>query len=158
MAADVAQPALQAVDAAQQAASVHLQLGLAGTSRADSPRLLAQPVAGAAQPRQPVPQLRQLHLHLALHAGGVLGEYVQDDRRPVDRRPAQHPLEIALLGGTQLVVEHHGVGIAVIGDIADLLRLARSHVGGRVGAVPALHHPLHRIGPGRVHEASQFLQ
>ena len=71
----------------------------------------------APQPTHPcevVLQLRQLHLQLALGAGRVVGEDVEDDRRPVDHRQAQRLFEVALLAGTQLIVAGDQVGVALM--------------------------------------------
>src|SRR3954451_22026653 len=79
----VAQLGLELVDAPHQAPAVDLELGLARTAGADAGALLAEAATGPAQPRQPVAQLGQLDLGLALLAVGVLGEDVEDHRGAV---------------------------------------------------------------------------
>ena len=95
----LAQLGLELVDAAQDAPAVDLELGLAGTTRCRCrAALLAEAVAPAAEAGQPVAQLGQLDLGLALLAVGVLGEDVEDHRGAVDGRAAEQLLEVALLG------------------------------------------------------------
>ena len=48
-------------------------------------------------------------------------------------------LEVALLRRGQLVVEHDGVGVDVVAQLAQLVDLAPTDVGGRIGRVAALH-------------------
>ncbi len=63
-----------------------------------------------AHAREVVFELGELHLELALGGVGMVGEDVEDDRRPVDDRHADLLLEVALLPGQQLVVAGHEVG------------------------------------------------
>ena len=56
-------------------------------------------MTAATQPRQPVAQLRQLHLHHAFLARRVLGEDVEDQRDTVDDVALEERFEIALLRG-----------------------------------------------------------
>ncbi len=95
---DVAEVALELVDAAHEAATVDLELGLARAPGADATALLAERAALAPQAGQPVAELGQLDLRLALLAVGVLGEDVEDHRGAVDRRAAQQLLQVELLG------------------------------------------------------------
>src|SRR5581483_11223700 len=61
----------------QQPPAVDLQLRLPRTAGADATTLLAEGLAAAAEARQPVPQLGQLVLRLALLGPSVLGEDVE---------------------------------------------------------------------------------
>ena len=108
---DLAQVGLEAVHPADQTAPVDLELGLARSPRADAAGLLAERGAPAAQAGQPVAQQRQLDLRLALGAARVLGEDVEDHGGAVDGRAPEELLEVAMLGGRELVVEDHGVGV-----------------------------------------------
>src|SRR5262249_19674822 len=100
---------LELVHAPLDATPVHLELGLARAPGADAAGLLAQLDAAPPQPRQPVSQLRQLDLHHALLAVGVLGEDVEDQGDAVDDVAPELLLEVALLRRRQLVVEHDDV-------------------------------------------------
>ena len=116
-----AQLGLELVDAAHEAAAVDLELGLARDRRVPMPPACwRERRAPAPQPGQPVAELGQLDLGLALLAVGVLGEDVEDHRGAVDGGAAEELLEVALLGRAQLVVEHDGVGVDRIGDLAQL--------------------------------------
>ncbi len=114
--------------------------------------------APAPQPGQPVAEQGQLDLGPAFGGAGVLGEDVEDHRGAVDGRATQDLLEVALLGRREVVVEDHGVGIDGQAHRQQLLGLAPTQVGGRVGRGPALHDPLHHVGAGRVHQQGQLVQ
>src|SRR6185437_298418 len=80
-------------------APVSLDLGFTGPAGADATaarhpaaRLPGERLAPAAQPRQQVLQLRQLHLRLALLAAGMLREDVQDEGGAVDDLHLDHAL------------------------------------------------------------------
>src|SRR6185312_15265491 len=125
--------------------SVGLDLGLTRTAGTDT-ATAGHPATGlagerftpAAQSRQHVLHLRQLDLGLALPAGRVLGEDVEDQRGPVDHLHLEHLLQLVELAGRQLAVADHGVSAGRRHDVADLDRLPRADVGGGVGAVAAL--------------------
>ena len=153
-----AQVALEAAHAPDQAPAVHLELRLARSPGADAAGLLGQGQAPTPQARQAVAQLGQLDLGLALLGGGVLGEDVQDHRGAVDGRAAQELLQVARLGRGQLVVEDHGVGVHRVGQVAQLLGLPLTDIGGRVGTVTSLQYPGGLVGPGRVHQQRQLVE
>ena len=112
--------------------------------------------APAPQARQPVAELGQLDLGLALLAVGVLGEDVEDHRGAVDGRAAEDLLEVALLRGRELVVEDDRVGVDRLErDLAELLGLALADVGGRVGRGAALHDARDHVGAGGVDELAR---
>ena len=117
MAGDVAQLGLELVDATDEPATIDLELGLAGTAGADAGALLAEAATGPAQAGQAVAELGQLDLGLALLAVGVLGEDVEDHRGAVERGAPEQLLEVELLAGAELVVEHHGVGVELDGEV-----------------------------------------
>ena len=160
MPAHVRQLALEAVDAAHDAAAVDLQLRLARAAAggADAAGLLAERPAPAAQPGKVVAELRQLDLGLALGAVGVLGEDVQDDRRAVERGAAQQLLEVQLLGRGELVVEHDGVAVDRLRQHPHLFRLAPADVGRGIGALAALDDAGDRVGPGRVDQGFELVE
>src|SRR5690606_26499167 len=88
---DLAQLGLELVDAAGDAPSVDLELGLARAARADAGPAGRHAAALLGQGRplppdsgQPILEQGQLHLGLALLAVGVLGEDVEDHRGAVD--------------------------------------------------------------------------
>ena len=154
---DAHQVLFEPADPAHEAPSVDLELGLARASCSDTAGLLAEGPARAPQARKAVAQLCQLDLGPAGQAAGVLGEDVEDHGGAVERGTLQDRLEVALLRRGEFVVEHDGVGVVVLGDVADLGGLAAAHVGGDVGGIPTLKHPGHRIGTSRVNQAGQFV-
>jgi hypothetical protein len=86
----------------------------------------------------------------------VLGEDVQDQRRPVDDLDLDDGLELAELPRRQLAVAHDRVRALGDDDVAQLTGLARAHERGRVGLVPALHHPRQHLRPGGLGQRGQL--
>ena len=76
----------RALDAAQQAPPVDLELRLTRTAGADATTLLAELRPAAAQPRQPVAQLRELDLHRARPGSSRAGRRCRGSTRPDRRR------------------------------------------------------------------------
>ena len=157
--------ALEPRDARLDAPAVDLELRLTGTAvadesaaRATARALLAELLAAAAQAREAVAELRELHLHHALLAARVLGEDVEDQRDAVDDVDLEQLLEVALLRGRELVVEHDEVDVERLGELLQLLRLARADVGGGVGRVAPLQHELDRIGARGVDEERELVE
>ena len=110
------------------------------------------------QPGQPVAEQGQFDLGAPFGGAGVLGEDVEDHRGAVDGGAAQDLLQVPLLGGGEVVVEHHGVGVDGQADRRQLLGFAPAEIGGRIRVVPALDDPLHHVGPGRVHQQRQLVE
>ncbi len=165
MLGDLPQLRFQLVDAPLDAAAIDLELGLARTARADAgsasrltAALLRQCHAPAPDAGEPVPEQGQLHLRLALLAVSVLGEDVEDHRRTVDGRPAQQLLQVALLGGGELVVEDDRVTVRLEGDLQQLLGLALADVGGRIRCGPLLHQARHLVGPRGVDQLRELVE
>jgi hypothetical protein len=149
---------LQARHARGDASAIDFELRLTGSTRADARALLAELVAAAAQARQAVAQLRELHLHHALLALRVLGEDVEDQRGAVDHVDLEQLLEVALLRGAELVVEHDEIDVEGVADHLQLLRLAGADVGGGIGPVATLQHQLDGIGTRGVGERGELLE
>ncbi len=137
---------------------VDLELGLTRAPGADATALLAELIAPSPQTGQPIAELGQLDLGLALEGGGVLGEDVEDHRGAVEGGALQDLLEVVLLCRAELVVEHHGVGVVVDGRIEDLAGLALADEGGGVGCVALLHDPVDGVGTSGVDEPGEFVE
>ena len=73
-------------------------------------------------------ELGDTDLELALGRVRVVGEDVEDDRRPVDDRDAERLLEVALLARQQLVVAGDQVRVRVLDGALQLLELAAPEV------------------------------
>ena len=162
---DLAQLGLQLVDPPLDPPAVDLELGLARAAGADlctagrgAAALLAERGALSADAGQPVAEEGQLHLGLALLAVGVLGEDVEDHGGAVDGRATEQLLEVALLGGRELVVEHHRVAVGGQRQLAQLLGLALADEGGRVGRGSALHEARDLVGAGGVDELRELVE
>ena len=154
---------LELGDAVPHDAAVHLELALAlAESAADAaPRLLAHEVTPhAAKARKKVLKLGELNLKTPLARGGVTAEDVEDECRAVDDldRVAKGLLEVGLLGGRKLVVEHDYVDVHAPDDAHELLDLARAHEGLRNGRIEALSLAGDHDGVGRVDEARELVE
>src|SRR6201996_9504689 len=144
-------------------APVGLDLGLpraagpdATAARAPAARLPGQRLTPAAQPRQHVLQLGKLDLRLALPALGVLGEDVQDQRGPVDHLDLDHSLKAAQLAGAELAIADHRVRARRGHDPGELVRLARTDVGGRVDPATALDQAVEHDGTSGLGQAAEL--
>ncbi len=137
--AEALQVLLELRDALLDAAAVDLELRLPGpTPGPDATGLLAQLAPPPPEPGKEVPVLRELDLHHPLLARRVLGEDVEDQGDAVDDVAFEQLLEVALLGGRQLVVEDDDVDVERLGELVELLGLPRPHVRRRVGPVAPL--------------------
>ena len=152
--------AFELLDAAHDATAVGLDLRLAATEAGtDATALLGQlGFRAAAQPREAVPQERQLDLGLALQGVGVLAEDVEDHGGAVERRATEQLLQVELLARLQLVVEHHRVGVDGQTQLVQLLGLALADVPGVVGRVAPLHHPADLVGAGGVDQQGELVE
>jgi hypothetical protein len=96
----------------------------------------------------------------------VLGEDVEYQPGAVDdletpfgeRVDAGKLFEVAALGRCQLVVEDEDPGVERAGEPDDLLGLAATEVGGRVGAVPALYDAFERVRAGGVGQRLELVE
>ena len=149
---------LELLHAAEEAPAVGLELRLTRTSRADATTLLAQRVTAAAQAREPVAELRELHLHHALLAACVLSEDVEDQRDTVDHVDVEQCFEVALLRGRELVVEDRHVDVVRLGVLGELLRFALADVGGRLRRGPPLQLAVHGLGTRGDGEPRQLVE
>ena len=132
--------------AGAQAAAVHLNLGLTGTTRADTltgggtaTGLTGQGRTPTAQTRQHVLQLGQLDLSLTLAGLSVLRKDVENQGGAVDDLHLDDVLEGAALGGGQLGINNHGVGAGDLHNVLELQGLAGAEEGARVGLEAALN-------------------
>ena len=118
------QAAAMALDVFDDAASVELELLLAGSMHADTALLALKMRPHPAQARQQVLELRKLDLQAPLGGARVLGEDVENHLGAVDDLRAKHLLEVASLRGGQLLVKNHGGDVALFHLRGDLVRLA----------------------------------
>ncbi len=88
----------------------------------------------------------------------MLSEDVQDDGFPVDHVDPQHLLEVALLAGCELVIEHRHIDVEGLDEAGQFLRFPLPDQHGGVELDPALELDLDRIGAGRVDQQRQLLE
>jgi hypothetical protein len=117
---------------------VGLDLAFAGAPGADPSPQALEVRPETSHSREVVLELGELDLEFSLCAVGVAGKDVEDDGRAVDHRELQGGLQVPLLAGRELVVGDDHVCVGALCLRADLVELARSHIGVWVGPVPAL--------------------
>ena len=67
-------------------------------------------------------------------------------------------LQVARLGGTEVVVEDDHVGLVGLDQRLEFLDLARADVGGDVDLVPLLEHATDHVKPGGLGQAPDLVQ
>src|SRR5688572_3152273 len=151
------QLSLQDLDSCCDVAPIELQLLLARTAGLAQAAALALEVAPAAhQPCRKMLQARELHLQLALAGLRALREDLQDQLGAIEHAALQRLLQVALLPGRELVVEHYGGGVELLGGAQVLCDLARAGIQlGIRPAAPAADQPVPRH-PGALHQAHDF--
>ncbi len=110
------------------------------------------------QPRQRVLELGQLDRQPGLVRLGAGGEDVEDQLGAVEHLHAGRLLQIAGLGGREVVVEDDHVGLRGGDQLRQLLELALAQVAVRVGLLQPLRHQPDHLGPGRFGQPREFLQ
>ncbi len=147
------------------AATIQLDLGLAGTPGTDTraagdaaASLTGHRLTPAAQTRQQVLELSELHLRLALTGLGVLGENIEDQGRPVDDLGVNDVLQPAALRGSQFLVNDDGVGLNATHDLSQLAGLAGPQVGCGVGLHAALDDAVEHARTGGLRERGELAQ
>ena len=126
-----------------QLAAIDLELGLAGSARADSGARAAAAHARqmrplAREPRLQVGELRDLDLQLAFQGPRALRENVQNELAAIDHAQLHLVLEVARLRGRQRVVEDRERGASGRGDLAHLGGLTLADKSARVGSLELL--------------------
>jgi hypothetical protein len=87
----------------------------------------------AGQTGQAVFELRQLDLEAPLVRRRATGEDIEDQSRAIDHFDVERALEVALLGGSQIVVNHDHVVADIVAPGLDLLELPFADVGAGQG-------------------------
>jgi len=107
------------------AAAIQLDLRLTGTPGTDTRAacdaatgLTGHGLAPAAQTRQQVLKLGQLHLRLTLTRLGVLSKNIEDEGGAINDLSVDDIFQPAALGGSQLLVDDDGVGLDAAHDVS----------------------------------------
>ena len=113
---------LEPCHAVARATPINLELGLTGPPTADASRESGQrDVRALREPRQPVPELRQLDLELAVAGGRVLRENVEDELRAIDNAQLHACSQVARLRGRQVLVDDDEINVALEGADPEVL-------------------------------------
>jgi hypothetical protein len=121
------------------------------------PSLLALQVGPAAyQSRREVLQLGQFDLEFSFMALGTQCEDVQNQAAAIDHPAFEGALQVALLTGRQVMIEHHDVSFVKPQRITDLGHLALAGKHGRVGACPLAGYDGQRLRAGAADQQSEL--
>src|ERR1035441_453354 len=112
----------------------------------------------AGEAGQQVIQLRKLHLEAAFAGSRARGKDVQNELGAVDDLGVYQLLEVALLGGREVVVEDHHVGAAESDGGRDLFHFATANEGGGVRSRTRLIHFFDNPGSRAGGQFGQFLE
>ena len=143
------------MDALARAAAVLLQLGLAGAAAADAAGQAAHHRVLLVQARQPVTELRQLDLQLAVPALRALREDVEDQHRPIDDLQIGEVRDRVRLDRVQVGIEDQHVGVELHRPDQHLFQLAAPDQVFRIGLGTALFEDAHHAHARR---AAQLLE
>ena len=123
--AEFLQLAFEPCHAIARATPIDLELRLARPSPADPPREPGQRDVGAlGEPRQPVLELRELDLELAVPGGRVLREDVEDELCAIDDTELHAHGQVARLCGRHVLVDDDELDVALEGADHEVLQLA----------------------------------
>ena len=97
---------------------------------------------------QQILQLREFHLQPPFGRAGAFGKDIEDQLRPVDDLDAGGAFQVALLGGSQIVIHDQNVGLRCLRHFPDFLHLALPEQRGGVGIGARLKRLAHNFDAG----------
>src|SRR5439155_2827477 len=119
-------------------ATIDLQLRLAGSATPDSTGEARERVVPSDQPRQPVLELRQFHLQLAVGALRALREDVEDELGAVDDAQARRLGDVPRLRRLQVAIEDDQIGTERHRAHQDFLQFASADDGAGIDLLACL--------------------
>src|SRR5690606_26475661 len=156
-AVDLLQALLELQDALADQAPVGLELRLTGTAQADAALLPFEVRPSAHEARRQVPELRQLHLQLALETQRALREDVEDQAVAVEHAAPQAPLEVALLRRGEGRTRDDELRALLAHQLLQLLELAPPDEVTRVRMPARAHDLADDLGSRRRRQLGKFL-
>ena len=103
-------------------------------------------------------ELGEFDLEFALARAGALGEDVQNEGGAVQDFEVEDPLEVAALGGGQLVVEDDGIDIRLVAERREFIGFAFADVGARAQLGQLLNTVGHHLRPGAGGQLGELIQ
>jgi hypothetical protein len=138
--------------------AVHLHLRLARAAGADAAAEARHGLAPAAETRQQVVELGQLDLDLPLPTARVEREDVEDQGRAINDLHSQALLDLAQLPGGQLLIEGDQPGPPRMDEGVQLVELAATEEGGRIGVAANLDEAPDLLRACRVGQGCQLVE
>ena len=159
MGVDLGQFSLDLDDALAELAAVAFELRLTGAAQADAADTLTRKVGPeTGQSWQPVFELGQLNLQATLMCRRPAGEDIQDQGRAVNDLDVETPLQVALLGGREIAVDHDDVVAKILLTRLDLFQLALADVCAGQGVGELLGHRADNLDVDRLCQSGQLLE
>jgi hypothetical protein len=90
--------------------------------------------------------------------GRAAGKHIQDERGAIDDLDVKTPLQIALLGGREIAVDHHDVIIKIFLTGLDLFQLALADVGAGQRMGEFLGYGADNLDVDRLRESGQLFE
>ena len=112
----------------------------------------------ARQPGQQVLQLCEFDLRLPLPGPRAVRKNVENELCPIDDAQPQRLVEVAHLGGRELVIADDQVDALLVARGGQFLELAAPDERGRVGLRALLDHPQRRAAARCEHQAAELLE
>jgi hypothetical protein len=142
-----------------QLAAVQLDLSFTGSAAcANAANLTFEVRPGARQAWQLVLELCHLDLELGLAGTGPLSKDLDDQARPVGNGTLELLLEVSLLDGAELIVDHDQVVVQLGAELLHLFYLAAAEVRCGIRAIAALNNFANGNATRRIGQAGQFFQ
>ena len=155
---DLGQLRLELLDPVPDQPAVFLELLFARAAHPDAALVPRQVGPHPLEPGHRVFELRQLDLEVGLVRSRVRREDVEDHLGAIDHLDPELLLEVARLGGAQVVVEDDDVGLLGLDERLELLDLARADVGRDVDLLPLLQQAADHLQAGRLGQSPELLQ
>ena len=133
-------------------------LAITPVIRADAASQLRHFNSAAAEPWQQILKLRQLYLQLSFTGAGVTGKDIQDQLGAVDHPRVHYLLDVALLGGREIVIKQQKIRRHRSRCSCNFLELSLADKCGRVGLVLVLQKFPGDLSAGADGQGMQFFQ
>ena len=138
--------------------TVCFQLLFARAAHADAGLDAGQVGPHPLEPRERVFELGEFDREPGFVRLGARRENIENHFGAIEHLDAQGTFQIANLGGGEIVVEDHGVGIGGPDHQFELFDLALAEISGLIGDCAALGQSADDFGPGRFDQTSQLVE
>ncbi len=110
------------------------------------------------KPRKKILILSEFYLCLCIRRLCPLGEYVQNEVRPVENLDVQFALYVPQLGGGELIVEYGDVNFILLYECLDFFKFAASDVCSRIRLIDLLYESSASLHARRFGQKFEFVE